>query len=108
MDVSATSPGMAFPDWLLGIPLSVVSADACEQAVLGWAQAADGECRFVATSNVDFLVKALAWGPGTTRHPELVEVLRRAAMNTADGMPLVWASRWRSAFQARTKAATRP
>ena len=92
--MSSASPGKPFPVWLLGIPLSAVTAGECEGAVLDWARSSDGECRFVATSNVDFLVKALAWGPGTTRHPELVEVLRQAAMNTADGMPLVWAARW--------------
>jgi len=81
------------PVWLLGLPLSPAGHDESESAVLAWARESRGTCQFVATSNVDFLVKALTWSPGGIRHPELVDVLRTAAMNTADGMPLVWAAR---------------
>ena len=41
----------------------------------------------VATVNVDFLVNALS-------DPEVMRLLQAADLNLADGMPLVWASRW--------------
>ncbi len=46
----------------------------------------------VATVNVDFLVNVYGWGR-SVRHPELRDVLRRAGLVVADGMPLVWLSR---------------
>jgi len=86
-------PPENIPAWLFGIPLSPVTNETAESQIMEWGKDA-GNCKFVATSNVDFLVKALTWFASPPRHPELVDVLRGAAMNTADGMPLVWAARW--------------
>jgi len=80
------------PTWLVGIPIDTLDFDSTLQRIVEWA-ARDGPPRYVATSNVDFLVKALAWTSGSPRHPELLTILCEAALNTADGMPLVWASR---------------
>ncbi len=46
--------------------------------------------RYVATVNLDFLVNARGFRAG---NPVLTRVLRESAVNTADGMPLVWLSR---------------
>jgi N-acetylglucosaminyldiphosphoundecaprenol N-acetyl-beta-D-mannosaminyltransferase len=48
-----------------------------------------GRPGFVITANLHYTML-------TARHPELREVNRRAAFIVADGMPLVWASRWHS------------
>jgi len=54
----------------------------------------DRRPRLVATANVDFIVKTLSWRFNRSRHPELLDILRRADLVVADGMPVVWASRW--------------
>src|SRR5262249_36020167 len=46
-----------------------------------------GRPAFVVTANLHYTML-------TARHPELRAVNRRAAFVVADGMPLVWASRW--------------
>lgn len=81
------------PVWLLGLPISSRNAGASVETLINWAREESDHCRFVSTSNVDFLVNALAWTPWRVRHPELLDVLRTSDMNTADGMPLVWATR---------------
>jgi N-acetylglucosaminyldiphosphoundecaprenol N-acetyl-beta-D-mannosaminyltransferase len=43
--------------------------------------------------NTDFIVNTLKWNFRSSRHPELLEILRRADLVTADGMPVVWSSR---------------
>lgn len=53
----------------------------------------DNRPRLVATVNVDFLVNTHSWRLNRTRHPELLEILRNADLVTADGMPIVWASK---------------
>jgi len=55
--------------------------------------AIDNDPRYVATVNVDFIVNTLSWVPGRTAHPELLDILRKSEMVTADGMPVVWAAR---------------
>ncbi len=79
--------------WLLGLPISSRNAEESVETLINWAREESDHCRFVSTSNVDFLVNALAWTPCRVRHPELLDVLRTSDMNTADGMPLVWATR---------------
>jgi N-acetylglucosaminyldiphosphoundecaprenol N-acetyl-beta-D-mannosaminyltransferase len=81
------------PAWLLGLPISSRNAEESVETLINWAREESDHCRFVSTSNVDFLVNALAWTPWRVRHPELLDVLRASDMNTADGMPLVWATR---------------
>jgi len=48
---------------------------------------------YIATVNLDFLVKALSWNKKNPRHPELLRTLREANLVTADGMPIVWLSK---------------
>ena len=83
---------LSLPAWLLGLPISSRNAEASVETLINWAREDSDHCRFVSTSNVDFLVNALAWTPWRVRHPELLDVLRNSDMNTADGMPLVWAT----------------
>ncbi len=53
----------------------------------------DGIPKLVATANVDFIVHTLGKTLSEIRHAELLDILRRADLVTADGMPIVWLSR---------------
>ncbi|NLB97085.1 MAG: WecB/TagA/CpsF family glycosyltransferase [Armatimonadetes bacterium] len=70
---------------VLGVPVDEVTQaealDRIEEFV-----ARGGRVHQVATVNSDFLARALA-------DPELLHILRHVDLATADGMPLVWASR---------------
>lgn len=72
------------PVWVWGLPLSpftfVETLDAVESLI------ARGEPSYFITANLRYAML-------TDRTPRLSEVNRRAAFITADGMPLVWASR---------------
>lgn len=83
------------PAAIFGVPLDRLSMDQVVERILAFrAQfAVDGRPRLVTTVNTDFLAKSLGFFPGRARHPELLDVLCRADLNTADGMPLVWLSR---------------
>ncbi len=80
---------------ILGIPVDDYSLDETVETILKMVQAyaIDGRPRQVATVNVDFMVNALSWKKKRSRHPELLHILRHADLVTADGMPIVWASR---------------
>lgn len=81
---------------VLGIPIDDLTLELAVQQTLGLADAwrQDGRPRQIATVNVDFLTNALGWMPDAApRHPELLEILRRADLVTADGMPVVWLAR---------------
>ena len=53
----------------------------------------DGQSRSVATLNVDFMVNALGYFFSQPQHPELLEILRRSDLVTADGFPVVLLSK---------------
>jgi N-acetylglucosaminyldiphosphoundecaprenol N-acetyl-beta-D-mannosaminyltransferase len=80
---------------ILGIPIDNLSVDEAVEtiALLAGEYRSNGICRHVATVNVDFLVNTFSWNPFGVRHPELLHILRRADLVTADGMPIVWLSR---------------
>jgi len=81
---------------LLGIPFDNLTMPTAVKKILNMAGQVKtlGGAKLVATVNVDFLTKALSWLPTKTpRHPELLDILRKADLVTADGMPLVWLSR---------------
>lgn len=92
---SQRSPMPAPVTALFGIPVDVVDMETAIERILAFRRqfAIDGQPRLVATVNVDFISNSLSLVPGRVRHPELLEVLCRADMTTADGMPLVWISR---------------
>jgi N-acetylglucosaminyldiphosphoundecaprenol N-acetyl-beta-D-mannosaminyltransferase len=76
------------PALLFGIPIDDVTMDESldrigELIVAGRTHARTHQ---VATVNVDFLVNSLA-------SEELADILRRADLNLADGMPVVWGAR---------------
>jgi len=81
---------------LLGIPVDNLSIDETVDNIFSMidAYARDGIPRQVATVNVDFVVNTLKWRFGHIRHPELIDILRRADLVTADGMPIVWMSKF--------------
>lgn len=87
---------MRVPIALLGIPVdSLTMPQAVERTLqLVHQHRRDNQPAYVATANVDFLVQLYSWAAGDVRTPLLREVLRSAEMVTADGMPLVWLSRW--------------
>jgi N-acetylglucosaminyldiphosphoundecaprenol N-acetyl-beta-D-mannosaminyltransferase len=71
---------------LLGCPIDVVTLSDVLDRVTSWARAA-GRPRLIHTVNVDHLVLAC-------RDDQFAALVRRADLVVADGMPLVWASRW--------------
>ncbi len=81
---------------ILGIPFDNVSFDETIETIFAMIDRfrEDKRPRLVATANVDFLVNTLTWRASRPRHPELLDILRRADLVVADGMPIVWASRW--------------
>ncbi len=85
-----------FPIAILGIPIDPCTADEATQKalkIMEWGREKKHSF-YTGTVNVDFLVNAHSWGWGTIRHPELVMALRNSPFNTADGMPIVWLSRF--------------
>lgn len=80
---------------ILGVPLDNLTMDQTIRQIMTMVQdyRKDRRPRLVATVNVDFLVNALNWFSSRPRHPELLHILRTADLVTADGMPIVWASR---------------
>lgn len=73
---------------VLGIPIDHLTMDEalarCDEFIA--VGRATGRTHQIATINADFVVNAL-------HDPELRRILQEADMTTADGMPLVWASR---------------
>ena len=80
---------------VLGIPVNNLTMDEAIDLVFSMVDdyKIDRRPRQVATVNVDFFVNTLSWSLNAARHPELLNVLRRADMVTADGMPIVWISK---------------
>ncbi len=48
---------------------------------------------YIVSLSTAFIVNTVSWLPNRFRHPELVSILRKADLVTADGMPVVWAAR---------------
>ncbi len=80
---------------ILGIPIDNLTLDSALETVFSMidAYAQDSRPRLIATVNVDFVVNTLKWRLKSIRHPELLDILRRADLVTADGMPIVWTSK---------------
>jgi len=80
---------------ILGIPVDNLDMDETVERILSLIEASrrDGRARLVATVNVDFVVNTLTWRLSRLRHPELIDILRRADLVTPDGMPIIWTSR---------------
>ena len=78
---------------LLGIPVDSVSMGTALEKI--WTMVdeykKDRRNRLVATANVDFIVNANSSG-NIDNGQSLKNILRKADMVTADGMPLVWLS----------------
>jgi len=54
----------------------------------------DKQPRYVSTLNTHFLSNVISWNLTKTHHPEILRILRNSSLVTADGMPIVWLSRW--------------
>jgi len=80
---------------ILGIPIDNLDMDETVERIFDLIEASrkDGIARQVATVNVDFVVNTLTWRLSRFRHPELIDILRRADLVTPDGMPIIWTSR---------------
>jgi len=80
---------------ILGIPVDNLTMAETVESIFNMIEdyADDGRARQVATVNVDFVVNTHSFGLKRIRHPELLDVLRRADLVTPDGMPIVWTSR---------------
>ena len=80
---------------IMGIPFDNLDIDQAVDRVFHFIDEypQDNRPRLVATVNVDFLINTHSWKLNRSRHPELLEILRNADLVTADGMPIVWASK---------------
>jgi N-acetylglucosaminyldiphosphoundecaprenol N-acetyl-beta-D-mannosaminyltransferase len=80
---------------ILGIPVDNLTFDQAIESIFELIKRfdRDHQAKYVATVNVDFIVNTVSWLPNRFRHPELVTILRKADLVTADGMPVVWAAR---------------
>jgi len=80
---------------ILGIPVDNLDMDETVERILALIEASrkDGKARLVVTVNVDFIVNTMTWRLSRFRHPELIDILRRADLVTPDGMPIIWTSR---------------
>ena len=80
---------------ILGIPVDNLDMAETVDRIFNLIEASrkDGRARHVATVNVDFVVNTLTWRLSRFRHPELIDILRRADLVTPDGMPIIWTSR---------------
>jgi exopolysaccharide biosynthesis WecB/TagA/CpsF family protein/anti-anti-sigma factor len=80
---------------VLGLPVDNLDMDHTVERIFDLIEASrrDGRSRQVATVNVDFVVNTLTWRLSRPRHPELIDILRRADLVTPDGMPIIWTSR---------------
>ncbi len=80
---------------LFGIPVDDLTMDSAIDAVFQMTDTYrhDEEPRYVATVNVDFIINTLSWRTSRSRHPELLNILRKADLVTPDGMPVIWASK---------------
>ena len=80
---------------ILGIPIDNLTMDETVDQIFNMINTyeLDERPKLVATVNVDFLVNTLKWFSRKPRHPELLDILRRANLVTADGMPLIWLSK---------------
>lgn len=82
---------------ILGIPVDHITIQGAVDHVLNlirnYRSGKNPHAEYIATVNLDFLVKALSWNKTNPRHPELLRTLREASLVTADGMPIVWLSK---------------
>jgi len=80
---------------ILGIPIDNLSLEETVGCTFDMISSfeQDRRPRHICTVNTDFVVNTLAWHLRKTRHPELLDILRKADLVTADGMPMVWTSR---------------
>lgn len=81
---------------ILGMPIDNLNMDETVEHIFAMIDGyqKDQRPRQVATVNVDFVVNTLSWSLKHIRHPELLDILRRADLVTPDGMPIVWVSRF--------------
>jgi N-acetylglucosaminyldiphosphoundecaprenol N-acetyl-beta-D-mannosaminyltransferase len=83
-----TAPHPWQPVWVWGVPF----------APLTFVQALDEVERLIAAGEPGYFITAnLHYNMLTARDPRLHEVNKGARFIVADGMPIVWASRWRAA-----------
>ncbi len=80
---------------ILGVPIDRLTMDRAVERIFHLVErySHDGRPRLVCTVDADFLANTLSWNLRKSSHPELQRILRRADVATADGIPLVWASR---------------
>lgn len=78
---------------VLGVPVSVTSLDDASERIHRWAR--DDQSRLV-------FIREVAGLMATLESPELMELHKRAAMVTPDGMPLVWLGKLKGKPVSRT------
>lgn len=90
---------------LMGIPVEYLNSAEVVERVLALIGTYRNEQRdvgatrnipsnYIITMNVDFLANIHGWRWFGIRHAELLNILRKSTIVTADGMPIVWLSKW--------------
>lgn len=77
----------------IGIPVDNLTMQDALVRIIAMVRRRDGTPRLVSTLNVDFIVNAIGLRSSSPTHPELLHILRRSDLVTADGFPIVWLSR---------------
>ncbi|MCB1118387.1 MAG: WecB/TagA/CpsF family glycosyltransferase, partial [Chlamydiia bacterium] len=77
---------------LFGLPIAALTREQAVEEITRLTESK--ECQLVATVNCDFLATCWGFRFWRPKNPLFLKTLREAALLTADGMPLVWASKW--------------
>ena len=80
---------------IMGVPFNDLTMDEAVKEALSIINNPKEKPAYIATINVDFLVNCLGWFPRSLPNHELITFLRsHTHLNVADGMPIVWLSKW--------------
>ena len=80
---------------ILGVPIDNITTEEITEKILGYIDSYrdDPVPKYIATVNTDFIINTMSLMFNRVRHPELLNILRKSDIVTADGMPLLWASK---------------
>jgi len=77
--------------FLLGVPVTSLSKEEAVRTISKLTE--ERGPYYIGTANIQFYATVYSLSLRGPRHPELLEILRRCRLVTADGMPLLWLSK---------------
>ncbi|MCP3925899.1 MAG: WecB/TagA/CpsF family glycosyltransferase [Desulfobacterales bacterium] len=80
---------------ILGVPIDNITTEDITEKIFGYMDSykENPVPKYIATVNTDFIINTMSLMFNRVRHPELLNILRKSDIVTADGMPLLWASK---------------